>query len=125
MARPARPEIAPYPARAMYSGEGWLRSRRFSRSRDGIGPVWHFSQRRVPSRAPSRAPLGLPRAAISATSVVNPPTLLRDKPGIAADVAAGRFGQHGAAKPEFCRFLQPAAVCATGRTAPDSEISPK
>src|SRR5262249_55864294 len=65
-----------------------------------------------------------PLVAISATISTRGPTARNAMPASPASLL-DVSGTKARAKPSFAASLRRAAVCATGRTVPDSEISPK
>src|SRR5215813_477936 len=78
-----------------------------------------------PARLPRGRPLSAPRAAMSATRLARLLTGFSDSPGSLVSSPRPPSGTTARAKPSFCASLSRVAACATGRTAPESEISPK
>jgi hypothetical protein len=66
-----------------------------------------------------------PRAAMSATRLDSAPTVVTAMPDSAVASPRAASGASARANPSFAASLRRAAVYATGRTAPDKDISPK
>src|SRR6266851_2012492 len=93
----------------------------------GVGAALGDGHMAGPARPENRSslPLGVPRAAISATRLVNPPTVFSTMPASPPASPRADSGSTARPNPSFAASFSRAEVCATGRTAPDSEISPK
>ena len=106
---------------------GWKRS---FQAGSAVRPLYSWMRRRRhpscwPARLPHRRPSPVPQAAMSATRLARVLMGFSDSPGSLSSSACAPSGTTARAKPSFFASLSRVAACATGRTAPDSEISPK
>src|SRR5262249_15269674 len=98
-----------------------------------VSAVRPLYSRMRPRRHPPYWPARLPpcrlssalRPVISATRLPRLPTGFSDSPSSLVSSPRGPSERTARAKPSFCASLSRVAACATGRTAPESEISPK
>src|SRR5262249_33317352 len=108
-----------------YLRSGWPSNEVYSGRRNPRHPHFEgWGRPRYSWPVPGAPRCSAPFGAISATMSIRGPTVVSARPASPASWRAVS-GAKARVKPSFKASLSRAAACATGRTVPDSEISPK